>query len=218
MRDIIQGTIDSIHEAIDEADKTASVKRIERVLGVIDPKILEAEVITDLEDLRSAIADYRGITRAGLTPEEYQEEKESAFEAIKEAVDGLDIDEDALESLEAPPVKETWQMTRKEFIKQDLERYRKDAKDLGFSFNEQLQTKLSGEQHEKTVRKALSIGKPVPPEVLKDYPDLVSTVKTRREQIIEIDYAHTLNELKRMAREKGVSLSGTKHAIIARLL
>ena len=146
IRDIIQGTIDSIHEAIDEADKTASVKRIERVLGVIDPKILEAEVITDLEDLRSAIADYRGITRAGLTPEEYQDEKETAFDAITEAVNGLDIDEDALESLEAPPV------------------------------------------------------------------------KTKREQIMEFDYAHPLNELKRMAREKGVSPSGTKHAIIARLI
>ncbi len=217
MRDIIQGTIDSIHEAIDEADKTASVKRIERVLGVIDPKILEAEVITDLEDLRSAIADYRGITRAGLTPEEYQDEKEAAFDAITEAVEGLDIDEDALESLEAP-VKETWQMTRKEFIKQDFERYRRDAKALGFSLNEQLQIKLSGEQHEKTVRKALSIGKPVPPEVLKDYPDLVSPVKTRREQIMEFDYAHSLDELKRMAREKGISPSGTKHEIIGRLM
>jgi hypothetical protein len=146
IRDIIQGTIDSIHEAIDEADKTASVKRIERVLGVIDPKILEAEVITDLEDLRSAIADYRGITRAGLTPEEYQDEKETAFDAITEAVNGLDIDEDALESLEAQPV------------------------------------------------------------------------KTKREQIMEFDHAHPLNELKRMAREKGVSPSGTKHAIIARLI
>jgi len=146
VRDIIQGTLDSIHEAIDEVDKTTSVKHIERVLRAIDPKILEAEVITGLEDLRAAITDYRGITRAGLTPEEYQEEKESAFEAIEEAVDGLDIDEDALESLEALPV------------------------------------------------------------------------KTRREQIMEFDYAHTLNELKRMAREKGVSPSGTKHTIIARLI
>ena len=107
---------------------------------------MEAEVITDLEDLRSAIADYHGITRAGLTPEEYQEEKESAFEATQEAVEGLDIDEDALESLEAPPV------------------------------------------------------------------------KSKREQILEFDYAHTLDELKKMAREKGVSPSGTKHAIIARLI
>ena len=146
VRDIIQGTIDSIHEAIDEANKAASVKRIERVLGAIDPKILEAGVITDLEDLRTAIDDYRGITRAGLTPEEYQDEKGDAFEAIQEAVEGLDIDEDALERLESPPV------------------------------------------------------------------------KTRQEQIMEFDYAHTLNELKRMAREKGVSPSGTKHAIIARLI
>ena len=145
-RALASRAIDLIRETIDEASKAASLKRIERILSEIDPRILEVEVITDLEDLRSAIADYHGITRAGLTPEEYQEEKESAFEATQEAVEGLDIDEDALESLEESPV------------------------------------------------------------------------KSKREQILEFDYAHTLDELKKMAREKGVSPSGTKHAIIARLI
>lgn len=209
MRDVVQQTLDSLHEAIDEADKTASVKRIERVLGAIDPKILELEVITDLEDLRTAIADYHGITRAGLTPEEYQEEKESAFEAIQEAVDGLDIDEDALEALEVP-AKEPWQKTQRELVAEHHKTYNR-APDL----NER-----SGmfRTHYNMIKEALSEGKPVPPEVLKDYPDLVSPVKTRREQVLEFDYNHTLDELKRMAKEKGVSPSGTKHEIIGRLI
>lgn len=41
---------------------------------------------------------------------------------------------------------------------------------------------------------------------------------TEREQIIEYDRAHTLSEVKDIAREKGLSTSGTKHDIIARIL
>ncbi len=65
-----------------------------------------------------------------------------------------------------------WKMRREEFIKQDLERYREDCKALGFTLNEQLQRRFSSEHHEKAVRGALSIGKPVPTEVLRDYPNL----------------------------------------------
>ena len=93
--------IDSVLKAIDETKKSDSIKRIERILSQIDPKILEHEVITDLGVLREAIADYKGIERAGLTPEEYIEEKESAFEAVDAAAQELDIDEDALEELES---------------------------------------------------------------------------------------------------------------------
>ena len=146
LRGMALKTIESISNAIDEENKTASLKRIERVLEAIDTTILDYEIITGLDDLREAIEEYRAITRAGLAPEEYQEEKGSAFEAIQEVVGELDIDEDALKELEAPPVKTRW------------------------------------------------------------------------EQIIEFDRDHTLAELKRMAEEKGISPSGTKHAIIARLI
>jgi len=46
----------------------------------------------------------------------------------------------------------------------------------------------------------------------------VVKAKTRREQIWDFDYNHTLEDLKKMAREKGVSPSGTKHEIIGRLI
>jgi len=39
-----------------------------------------------------------------------------------------------------------------------------------------------------------------------------------REQVIDFDRAHTLDEIKQMARDKGLSPSGTKHQIIERLL
>lgn len=82
--------------------------------------------------------------------------------------------------------KEPWQITRDEFITQDLERYRKDAKAIGFTLNEEFQKRLSGEQHEKVVRKALSIGKPVPSKVLADYPDLA--IPSLREMIVSKTY------------------------------
>jgi len=46
----------------------------------------------------------------------------------------------------------------------------------------------------------------------------VEPVKITREQIWEMDYNHTLDDLKAMARERGLSPSGTKHEIIRRLL
>ena len=99
--------IESVQKALDETRKADSIRRIERIL---DRSEVE-RFVEGADDLREAIADYKGIEREGLTPEEYQEEKEAAFEAIAEAVDGLDIDEDAFESLEEeeiekpPPVK-----------------------------------------------------------------------------------------------------------------
>jgi len=99
--------IESVQKAVDETKKADSIRSIERIL---DRSEVE-RFVTGSDDLREAIADYKGIEREGLTPEEYQEEKEAAFEAIAEAVDGLDIDEDAFESLEEeeiekpPPVK-----------------------------------------------------------------------------------------------------------------
>ena len=71
-----------------------------------------------------------------------------------------------------PINKQIWQMTRAEFIKQDVEKYQKDARSIGFTLNKKLQIRLSGEQHEKIIHKALTVGKPVPAEVLKDYPEI----------------------------------------------
>jgi hypothetical protein len=92
--------LDDVLKAIDETRKADSIRRIERVL---DRSKVE-HLIVGADDLREAIADYRGVEREGLTPEEYIEEKESAFEAVVEAAEGLDIDEDALEEIEEPKV------------------------------------------------------------------------------------------------------------------
>ena len=100
-RDQATQTIEDIQKAIDETKKTDSIRRIERAIKRIDTEILDRELITGLDDLEAAIEEYKGIEREGLTPEEYRDEKESAFEAIGEAAEGLDIDEDALEDLEA---------------------------------------------------------------------------------------------------------------------
>ena len=54
---------------------------------------------------------------------------------------------------------------------------------------------------------------PPPVEPPVDRPD-----KSRREAVIAMDYDHTLDELKKMARDRGLSPSGTKHEIINRLL
>jgi hypothetical protein len=88
--------ISSIQNAIDEDAKSISIKRIEKILDRIDTEILDNEIITGISDLESAIEEYRDIEREGLTPEEYQDEKSSAFEAIMDAVNDIDIDEDAI--------------------------------------------------------------------------------------------------------------------------
>ena len=80
-----------------------------------------------------------------------------------------------------------WKLTQKEFVALDLEHWRADAKALGFRLNEPFQRKLSAEHHEKVVRRAFSIGKPVPPEVLADYPDL-SCREQAPEQVTKDQY------------------------------
>ncbi len=102
-RDQAHHAIEDIQKAIDETRKADSIRRIERAIDRIDTEILDREIITGMDDLQGAIEDYKGIERAGFTPEEYQEEKEAAFEAIEDAAQGLDIDEEALEDLAAPP-------------------------------------------------------------------------------------------------------------------
>lgn len=99
-RDQAKQAIENISEAVDEARKADSIKRIERAMERIDTEILDREIITGLDDIESAIEDYKGIEKSGLTPEEYRDEKDSAFEAVVEAVGGLDIDEDALQEME----------------------------------------------------------------------------------------------------------------------
>jgi len=69
--------------------------------------------------------------------------------------------------------KEPWQMTQDEFEKDLLQDYNETAKRL------KLPLKIDiGEStmHKWIIEQALSEGKPVPPEVLRDYPELAATM------------------------------------------
>lgn len=61
--------------------------------------------------------------------------------------------------------KEEWQITKSDYIF-----YRKEPQNFRVPLSQQEQ--ILAQQHERVVRQALSEGKSVPPEVLKDYPDL----------------------------------------------
>jgi len=73
--------------------------------------------------------------------------------------------------------------------------------------------------HRWAIEQALSEGKPVPPEVLADYPDLqkAKPAVSTSERIIELDRKHTLPELQSLCRQKGLSTSGDKKTLIRRL-
>jgi len=85
----VRQVIESLQQAIDETRKADSIRHIERILDTTE---VEHHLI-GIDDLREVITDYKAITREGLTPEEYIEEKETAFESIVEAVEGLDVEE-----------------------------------------------------------------------------------------------------------------------------
>jgi hypothetical protein len=77
---------------------------------------------------------------------------------------------------EVKPAKEPWEMTREEWIeatRKKLEPTNVELKAKGFSG----ETKPNENAHYYTVKHALEKGKPVPVEVLKDYPDLKPSQK-----------------------------------------
>ena len=79
----------TLRECLDEESKYHSVKRLEKALAALDYDDYEG-----LEDVEDAIEDYRGIEQAGLSPEEYHDEKDTTFEAIGDAIDDVKIDEE----------------------------------------------------------------------------------------------------------------------------
>jgi len=99
---------------------------------------------------------------------------------------------------EADKVKEPWEMAQKEWIDGHIK---------------------SPAMHWEHVRIALTEGKPVPPEVLAEYPDLqkAKPAVPTRESIIELDRKHTLPELQGLCRQKGLSTSGDKKTLVRRL-
>jgi hypothetical protein len=74
-----------------------------------------------------------------------------------------------------PEVKQPWQMTKTEFENTLLQRYNETAKNLNLP---QETTLGESTMHRWAVENALAEGKPVPTEVLADYPELVETIPT----------------------------------------
>lgn len=84
----IEEQIAGLSDILDEENKAASIRALEKALAGLPEQVAGIDEVTD------AIRDYRDIERAGMTPEEYQEGKEGAWEAIVEAVEGLTTEEE----------------------------------------------------------------------------------------------------------------------------
>lgn len=185
-----------------------------------------------------------------------------------------------------PEVAEPWQMTKAEYVKVRADRLKEGV---------EYKSKFTSEQlHERNVKDALSEGKPVPPEVLAEYPDLAKAIpkttpvipevtrqlrqmtkdeflasfgwrnldeakaviqsmpegeviytpqgqevskqllegvvkdltkiipkaeaKVSRQTIVDYDRQYTLAELKKMCRDRSLTVSGSKKELIARLI
>lgn len=89
LRSEMEDRLAQLSDLLDEEKKAASLKRLEKALEGLDEDLIEG-----LETVRDAIKEYRGVEKAGMTPQEYQDEKASAFEAIGEAVNDLTLVED----------------------------------------------------------------------------------------------------------------------------
>ena len=116
---------------------------------------------------------------------EYAYHVSSKAKALQYAKDklGVELDTETLEPV-TPEVTEPWQMSKGDFSRKALRDAFPEGSADGKAFEELTDQqaiatadgyflKPSGvHDHEYFVRKALSEGKPVPPEVLKDYPEL----------------------------------------------
>jgi hypothetical protein len=82
-------TVASLQGMLDENKKSASLNKVERFLGKLD-----STVVDGVDDVQSAIDEYRDLEREGMTPDEFTEEKQSLFDSVQEAIDELDVVEE----------------------------------------------------------------------------------------------------------------------------
>ena len=80
--------IERLNDLMDEDDKANSIKRLE---GELDK--LDANDVEGIQDVRDKIEEYRSITREGLSKEEYDDEKQSAFQDIMDEINNLSYNE-----------------------------------------------------------------------------------------------------------------------------
>lgn len=85
-RDLRDNFVASLEALMDEENKAGSIKKLTRTLDALDDSRFSG-----LDDVRDLVAEYSGIERAGMTPEEYNDAKAEAFETITEALQEIQI-------------------------------------------------------------------------------------------------------------------------------
>jgi hypothetical protein len=84
----VKEQVAALKTMLDEDDKAKTLTKVKRALDMLD-----RDQVDGVEDVESAIEEYEDITRAGSTPEEYADDKQSAFEFIQESIDALEVAE-----------------------------------------------------------------------------------------------------------------------------
>ncbi len=82
----LESDLADLQGILDESKKAASISKVEKALSTLDPNQVEG-----IDDVKKAIQDYKDIKKAGMTLEDYQSEKEAAFEAINNSLADLSI-------------------------------------------------------------------------------------------------------------------------------
>jgi hypothetical protein len=75
---------EKLHGLMDSAGKAKSIEKLRSALEELDQDKFEG-----IADVEGAIEDYESITRAGLTPTEFAEDRQTAFDEIDDAIDAV---------------------------------------------------------------------------------------------------------------------------------
>jgi len=84
-----QSLLTQMQNSLQEDNKGPSLKKLRKLIDQSNEDMFEG-----LADVESAIEEYQGVERSGLTPEDYAEEKSEAFQTIQEALDDLELAEE----------------------------------------------------------------------------------------------------------------------------
>mgnify|MGYP001566259242 FL=1 len=97
-REEMESLVSQIQTVLDESNRAPTLKKLKILMAQLNEDMVEG-----VEDIEAAIEEYEGIQREGLTPEEYRDERETAFQDIQDATQGLALIEKEEEVVPAPP-------------------------------------------------------------------------------------------------------------------
>lgn len=134
--------------------------------GYVPPKRVDIEPETAEVKVTEAPAKGAGKEEKAPTRPKTTSAETASAKRQKLAQNIRSIAQGKIETPSQPSAKEPWQMTRQEYAWTRYETPEKATQDFAF--------------HKTAVETALKEGKPVPPEVLKDYPDLAETASVKK--------------------------------------